>query len=129
MPHHDSDGEGPNIVDQVLHDGDDDADRLRDDDDEEGAYVRESGELNLNDNVGADDAHSDIEDGHKRKSNIKLEAAGNTTERKKEHSVCCTQCLSKNRNNGRACICQVPSKQRRGSLGRQFLQIMSLLTR
>lgn len=30
---------------------------------------------------------------------------------------CCSACLSKNRNNGRSCICQVPARQRRAPLG------------
>lgn len=34
-----------------------------------------------------------------------------------ERTECCAACLSKNRNNGRSCICQVPARQRRAPLG------------
>ena len=34
-----------------------------------------------------------------------------------ERTECCSACLSKNRGNGRSCICQVPAKQRRAPLG------------
>lgn len=36
-----------------------------------------------------------------------------------ERTECCAACLSKNRANGRSCICQVPAKQRRAPLGMQ----------
>lgn len=34
-----------------------------------------------------------------------------------ERTECCSACLSKNRNNKRSCICQVPAQQRRAPLG------------
>lgn len=95
MPLRDED----NIVDQVLHDVDDEIiddgpERM----DEDGSF-RESGELKLND---TDDGH------HRRKERVD----------KRELNICCTQCMSKSKSSGKACICQVPSRLRRGPLGK-----------
>jgi len=40
-----------------------------------------------------------------------------SNEKKPEYKECCKGCLKERRPNGRACICQVPSSQRRSTLG------------
>lgn len=42
-----------------------------------------------------------------------------------EYHECCRECNRDHRRNGRACICQVPSSQRRAPLGNQITQNLS----
>lgn len=113
-----SDEDGNNtIVDQVLHDADDYPERG--DDDEDG-YVKEAGELNLNDPEPMDDRRRE-ERNHDNDNDTK----DDSSDSKKDIAVCCSQCQNKkNKNgNGRGCICQVPSKLRRGSLGNLIIYV------
>lgn len=60
----------------------------------------------------------DEERGHRRQSeHLREGEVGEVSLDSLERTECCAACLSKNRNNGRSCICQVPAKQRRAPLG------------
>jgi hypothetical protein len=75
--------------------------------------------------AGERDAVHDLEDdeerGHRRQSEHLRESDNGEGKLPSpdgmERTECCSACLSKNRHNGRSCICQVPAKQRRAPLG------------
>ncbi len=96
-------GEGDNIVSQVL--GDDvGLEHERRDDEEEGAYRKS------------------IRESEGSEGNIGSPSRARETVR----TECCAACQSKNRTNGRSCICQVPAKERRAPLGKLLFFLFSM---
>jgi len=82
----------------------------------------------LNDKDSDSHQESGVEQDERRKGHRERKSPSRSASRSRSRSPkpnlnsdkgCCKSCLRENRPNGRACICQVPSSQRRSHLGRE----------
>jgi hypothetical protein len=91
-------------------------------DDEANNNGNTSGLENENENENEID-EMDTDSHHHRRNSSKSDSEDKSDSEKRvdtkpHYKACCRDCLKENRANRRACICQVPSSQRRDNLGK-----------